>query len=26
MDGMRARRLKCGTPIGRLVDEAGDPF
>lgn len=26
LDGLRARRLKCGTPIGRLVDEAGDPF
>ena len=26
MDGLRARRLKCGTPIGRLIDEAGDPF
>jgi phosphatidylglycerophosphate synthase len=24
MDGQRARRLKCGTPIGRIVDEAGD--
>ena len=24
MDGQRARRRKCGTPIGRLVDEAGD--
>ena len=24
MDGQRARRLKCCTPIGRLVDEAGD--
>ena len=26
MDGQRARRLKCGTPIGRIMDEAGDPF
>jgi len=24
MDGNRARRLKCGSPLGRLVDEAGD--
>jgi phosphatidylglycerophosphate synthase len=24
MDGQRARRMKCGTPIGRIVDEAGD--
>ena len=24
MDGQRAKRLKCGTPIGRLIDEAGD--
>ena len=24
MDGQRARRLKCGTPIGRVLDEAGD--
>ena len=24
MDGARARRLKCGTPIGRIIDEAGD--
>lgn len=24
MDGQRARRLKAGSPIGRLVDEAGD--
>ena len=24
MDGQRARRMKCGTPIGRLIDEAGD--
>jgi phosphatidylglycerophosphate synthase len=24
MDGQRARRFKCGTPIGRLIDEAGD--
>lgn len=21
MDGMRARRLKCGTPLGRMIDE-----
>lgn len=26
MDGMRARRLKCGSPIGRIVDEASDPY
>lgn len=26
MDGQRARRLKCGTPIGRIIDEAGDAF
>lgn len=26
MDGQRARRLKCGTPIGRIIDEAGDSF
>jgi len=26
MDGQRARRLKCGSPIGRIIDEAGDPF
>ena len=26
MDGQRARRLKCGTPIGRIIDEAGDMF
>jgi phosphatidylglycerophosphate synthase len=26
MDGQRARRLKCGTPIGRIVDEAGDSY
>ena len=24
MDGMRARRLKVGSPLGRFVDEAGD--
>lgn len=24
MDGQRARRLKVGSPIGRIVDEAGD--
>ena len=24
MDGLRARRLKCGSPIGRFIDEAGD--
>lgn len=24
MDGMRARRLKCGTPLGRIIDEALD--
>jgi len=24
MDGQRARRLKCGTPIGRIIDESGD--
>ena len=24
MDGQRARRLKCGTTIGRIIDEAGD--
>lgn len=23
-DGQRARRLKCGTPIGRIIDECGD--
>jgi len=23
-DGARARRLKCGTPIGRIIDEGGD--
>ena len=23
-DGMRARRLKVGSPLGRFVDEAGD--
>jgi phosphatidylglycerophosphate synthase len=23
-DGIRARRLKCGSPLGRIVDEAGD--
>jgi hypothetical protein len=21
MDGMRARRLKCGSPLGRVIDE-----
>ena len=26
MDGQRARRLKCGSCIGRIVDEAGDVF
>ena len=26
MDGQRARRLKCGSPIGRIVDEAGDAY
>ena len=26
MDGQRARRLKCGTPIGRIIDEAGDAY
>jgi phosphatidylglycerophosphate synthase len=24
MDGARARRLKAGSPIGRIIDEAGD--
>ena len=24
MDGNRAGRLKCGSPLGRLVDEGGD--
>jgi len=24
MDGMRARRLKCGSPLGRIIDEALD--
>ena len=24
MDGIRARRLKIGSPMGRLIDEAGD--
>lgn len=24
MDGMRARRLKCGSPLGRIIDEAHD--
>ena len=24
IDGQRARRLKCGTSLGRVVDEAGD--
>ena len=23
-DGVRARRLKCGSPVGRIVDEALD--
>ena len=26
MDGQRARRLKCGTPLGRIIDESGDNF
>lgn len=26
MDGQRARRLKCGSCIGRIIDEAGDVF
>jgi phosphatidylglycerophosphate synthase len=26
MDGQRARRLKCGSPIGRIIDEAGDAY
>lgn len=26
MDGQRARRLKCGSSIGRIIDEAGDVF
>ena len=26
MDGQRARRLGCGSCIGRIVDEAGDVF
>lgn len=24
MDGLRARRLKVGSPLGRLIDEGGD--
>lgn len=24
LDGCRARRLKCGSGVGRIVDEAGD--
>lgn len=24
MDGCRARRLKCGSPLGRFIDEGGD--
>ena len=24
MDGMRARRTKCGSPLGRIIDEAID--
>ena len=24
MDGCRARRLKCGSPLGRIIDEGGD--
>jgi phosphatidylglycerophosphate synthase len=24
MDGCRARRLNCGSPFGRIIDEAGD--
>jgi len=24
MDGLRARRMKCGSPLGRIIDEAGD--
>lgn len=24
MDGQRARRMKCGSPLGRIIDEAGD--
>jgi len=24
MDGMRARRLRCGSPLGRIIDEALD--
>lgn len=24
LDGIRARRLKCGSPLGRIIDEAGD--
>ena len=26
MDGARARRLRCGSPIGRVIDEGGDPM
>lgn len=26
LDGMRARRLKCGSPLGRLVDEGKKEF
>lgn len=26
MDGQRARRLKCGSPLGRIIDEAGDAY
>ena len=24
VDGLRARRMGCGSPLGRLIDEAGD--
>jgi phosphatidylglycerophosphate synthase len=24
MDGMRARRTRCGSPLGRIIDEGGD--
>lgn len=24
MDGMRARRTKCGSPLGRIIDEGID--
>jgi phosphatidylglycerophosphate synthase len=24
MDGMRARRRKCGSPLGRMIDEGID--